>query len=539
MLEFIGLMKGQYKAALLGIFVSVLASLSSMALMATAGWFLTAMALAGFAGYALDIFTPSAMIRMFALLRTALRYFDRLFSHDATFKIIEVFKVRMFEKAVSLPHMQSLAFKNSDIERRMRADIDKLELAYLKEFMPFACAFIVSLCVGFFMCQYSVEMALVTLSCMAVSGVVIPVFLSYLTSSDSLKINELSRDLTSLGSDFILGLFDLMALGVEEKFEKQIHLKSVELALVRKRLVLIEGINTAVLAVTINFACLCSVLVGIPLFTEKKIDSSNFIMLAILSIAAFEVIIPLAAACINYVNVRRSATLVFEVLKGRSDDLNDNGQKIDGIAKLSFDNVGFSYDGSRQVLQNVCLEFEKDKNYVIRGRSGHGKTTLIMLMLSLIKPSSGSIRVDGRDLSEIDIRSYRERFSVALQDNALFSSSLFDIFKMVKTDVTEQEIMEVLKKVELDDFVKTLPNGFNEWLGNTGMAVSGGQAKRLSLARALLIDSDFLILDEVAEGLDVKQEKRIIDNILTSRKGVIIITHKQAGLDLCDKIIEL
>ncbi len=445
----------------------------------------------------------------------------------------------MFEKAVSLPHMQSLAFKNSDIERRMRADIDKLELAYLKEFMPFACAFIVSLCVGFFMCQYSVEMALVTLSCMAVSGVVIPVFLSYLTSSDSLKINELSRDLTSLGSDFILGLFDLMALGVEEKFEKQIHLKSVELALVRKRLVLIEGINTAVLAVTINFACLCSVLVGIPLFTEKNIDSSNFIMLAILSIAAFEVIIPLAAACINYVNVRRSATLVFEVLKGRSDDLNDNGQKIDGIAKLSFDNVGFSYDGSRQVLQNVCLEFEKDKNYVIRGRSGHGKTTLIMLMLSLIKPSSGSIRVDGRDLSEIDIRSYRERFSVALQDNALFSSSLFDIFKMVKTDVTEQEIMEVLKKVELDDFVKTLPNGFNEWLGNTGMAVSGGQAKRLSLARALLIDSDFLILDEVAEGLDVKQEKRIIDNILTSRKGVIIITHKQAGLDLCDKIIEL
>ena len=142
-------------------------------------------------------------------------------------------------------------------------------------------------------------------------------------------------------------------------------------------------------------------------------------------------------------------------------------------------------------------------------------------------------------MSEIDIRSYRERFSVALQDNALFSSSLFDIFKMVKTDVTEQEIMEVLKKVELDDFVKTLPNGFNEWLGNTGMAVSGGQAKRLSLARALLIDSDFLILDEVAEGLDVKQEKRIIDNILTSRKGVIIITHKQAGLDLCDKIIEL
>ena len=108
-------------------------------------------------------------------------------------------------------------------------------------------------------------------------------------------------------------------------------------------------------------------------------------MLAILSIAAFEVIIPLAAACINYVNVRRSATLVFEVLKGRSDDLNDNGQKIDGIAKLSFDNVGFSYDGSRQVLQNVCLEFEKDKNYVIRGRLGHGKTTLIMLMLSLNK----------------------------------------------------------------------------------------------------------------------------------------------------------
>lgn len=539
MLEFLSLMKGQYKAALLGIFVSVIASLSSMALMATAGWFLTAMAVAGFLGTALDIFTPSALIRLFAIMRTVLRYVDRYVSHDATFKIIEFFKVRMFKKAVSLTYENSLILKNSDVERRMRADIDKLELAYLKEFMPFACAFIVSLCLGFFMCRHNIQIAISTLAFMALSGVLVPVILSILAKDDALKINELSRDLTSTGSDFLLGLFDLMSMGIEDRYKKVIHDKSIELAKVRKKLVLLEGINNAVLTVSINLACISAVLVGIPFFANKQINSNDFIMLAILSIAAFEVVLPLASACINYANVRRSATLVFEILKGKEDNLNHDLKEIDSIKCVTFDNVSYSYDMTREIISNFSYTFENSKNYVIRGRSGKGKTSLMMLLLAMIKPIKGSLKVDGESLSNLNLISYRQRFSVAMQDNALFSSSLFDVFKMVKNDVTKDEIMHVLNIVELDSFVKTLPNGFDEWLGNTGMSLSGGQAKRLSLARALILKKDFLILDEVAEGLDVKQEKRIIDNILSLRKGVIIITHKSAGLNLCDEIIDL
>ena len=539
MLEFLSLMKGQYKAALLGIFVSVIASLSSMALMATAGWFLTAMAVAGFLGTALDIFTPSALIRLFAIMRTVLRYVDRYVSHDATFKIIEFFKVRMFKKAVSLSYENSLVLKNSDVERRMRSDIDKLELAYLKEFMPFACAFIVSLCLGFFMCRHNVQIAISTLAFMALAGVIVPVLLAFIAKDDALKINELSRNLTSIGSDFILGLFDLMSMGIEDRYKKSIHDKSVELAKVRKRLVLIEGINTAVLTVCINCACISAVLVGIPFFANNKIDSNDFIMLAILSIAAFEVVLPLASACINYANVKRSATLVFEILKGSEDNLNQGLKELDSVKSVRFDNVSYSYDGKRDIIKDFSYTFENSKNYIIRGRSGRGKTSLMLLLLAMIKPSKGSLKIKDVDLSDINLISYRQRFSVAMQDNALFSSSLFDIFKMVKNDVTKDEIMHVLKLVELDSFVQSLPQGFDEWLGNTGMSLSGGQAKRLSLARALILNKDFLILDEVAEGLDVKQEKRIIDNILSSRKGVIIITHKSAGLNLCDEIIEL
>ena len=539
MLEFLSLMKGQYKAALLGIFVSVIASLSSMALMATAGWFLTAMAVAGFLGTALDIFTPSALIRLFAIMRTVLRYVDRYVSHDATFKIIEFFKVRMFKKAVSLSYENSLVLKNSDVERRMRSDIDKLELAYLKEFMPFACAFIVSLCLGFFMCRHNVQIAISTLAFMALAGVIVPVLLAFIAKDDALKINELSRNLTSIGSDFILGLFDLMSMGIEDRYKKSIHDKSVELAKVRKRLVLIEGINTAVLTVCINCACISAVLVGIPFFANNKIDSNDFIMLAILSIAAFEVVLPLASACINYANVKRSATLVFEILKGSEDNLNQGLKELDSVTSVRFENVSYSYDGKRDIIKDFSYTFENSKNYIIRGRSGRGKTSLMLLLLAMIKPSKGSLKIKDVDLSDINLISYRQRFSVAMQDNALFSSSLFDIFKMVKNDVTKDEIMHVLKLVELDSFVQSLPQGFDEWLGNTGMSLSGGQAKRLSLARALILNKDFLILDEVAEGLDVKQEKRIIDNILSSRKGVIIITHKSAGLNLCDEIIEL
>ncbi len=536
-LKFLSLMKGQYTAALLGLLVSLVASLSSISLMATSGWFISAMGVAGFLAISLDIFTPSALIRLFSIMRTAFRYFDRLISHDATFKIIEIFRVKLFQKSLNLSYEESSLYKNSDIERRMRADIEKLEFAYIKEFLPFTCAFFTSLIVGIFVCTYSFKLAFIILLCVALSGVFIPIFLSAFAKEDALFINTKAKELNDISSDFIEGLFDLMAMGKEEELKARTLLISDELAKARRKLVLFEGINTAILTVFTNLTCLLVILFGYKYVLNKDMEGPDLVMLAIIGIAIFEVVTPLAASAINYQNVKQSALRVFEILE-REDVRQDATHKVEHIKSIKLENLSYSYN-DKELLKDINLTFDSDKNYVIKGRSGRGKTTLMLLISSLIKPKNGKILVDGIDLNNIDLASYRNRISMSFQDNALFSCSLLDTFRMVKNDVTEEEIYKALDIVELSDFVRSLPNQLNEWIGVTGMSLSGGQARRLATARSLVLDRDFYILDEIAEGLDVNQEQRIIEKIMNYKKGIIIITHKKAGLDLCDKLIEL
>ena len=218
---------------------------------------------------------------------------------------------------------------------------------------------------------------------------------------------------------------------------------------------------------------------------------------------------------------------------------------------LELKDVSFAYalEGKQSlpVLSHCSLRFSSQQNYVIKAPSGRGKSTLVLLLTRLLYPQQGELYLNGQAYSSLSGAEIRKHLAVALQDITLFSGTIFETFKQVKPSVTRAEIMQALHLVELDELVTLLPHGLDEWLGSTGLAISGGQARRLCLARALVASSapeqgqrcDFLVLDEPGEGLDEAQEVRIIERLQQERKGVIIITHKQAGLRLADHLIEL
>lgn len=537
--RFLSLMKYQLLAASLGALVSIIASFSSIALMATAGWFITAMGIAGFSGVVLNIFLPSAAIRLFALIRTVLRYVDRLVSHDVTFKIISVLRLDLFTKALKLKTEYISAFKISDLERTLRTDIDKLELAYLRQFLPIVCAFIVGFCVCAWFYTYDTSLAWLLLLFIVLSGVVVPLIISYTIRNYVIKISLKEQSLNNTASDLVFGLFDLILLDKTRDYVAKFKQDSTALAKSHAKLNLAESLNNAFLQFFIMLTLLVITYFGINLYLNDKLTGSQLVMLAITSISIYEVIAPLSNAFFNLDNVKIAANHVFSLVDNKEKEPSNLEKLNVHIQTIELKNVYFAYQPENDyIIKNLSLNFTAEKNYIIKGRSGIGKSTLINLLCGLFDVSKGAILINNKDVKTLDKSSIREHLSVATQEINLFSGSIRNIFTSVNSTINDNDIFNLLKIVELDKFVLELPHQLDQFIGNTGLLLSGGQARRLCIARALSRTSDFLLLDEPTEGLDLELENRLMRRLLNLRKGIIIITHKDACLELADEIIK-
>ena len=616
-LRFALLIRKEWYGAIFGIFMSFIATFASVALMGTATWFLSAMAIAGFYDYALNIFIPSALIRLLALARTLLRYGERYYTHDATFRLLAYLRVFLFERALALKLEDAMRLKSSDLQRRLQADLERLEMIYVRQLVPFVCAVLMGMVVGGVLLAFSWALAATALSLMLLAGVLVPVIATRLTEKASREQGALAVRLNDEMSDLIGGFFDLMLLAKHEERAQNFLQTAKGLAQARAKIIWSEQIAQVFLLTFSELTLLLLLMESVPLVVMGQMSPPQMMMLAVSAMASFEVLQPLSAAALNYPYVAHAAERVSELLHitAKDNDLSQHSSELlrqddqtrdalsdaelskeaeayaayaarggvlyklsslgqatpsaatpanagsaavaataAGAARecvLELKDVSFAYalEGKQSlpVLSHCSLRFSSQQNYVIKAPSGRGKSTLVLLLTRLLYPQQGELYLNGQAYSSLSGAEIRKHLAVALQDITLFSGTIFETFKQVKPSVTRAEIMQALQLVELDELVTLLPHGLDEWLGSTGLAISGGQARRLCLARALVASSaseqgqscDFLVLDEPGEGLDEAQEVRIIERLQQERKGVIIITHKQAGLRLADHLIEL
>lgn len=578
-LRFMGLMKKELYGVFFGVFMSFIASLSSVALMGTATWFLSAMAVAGFYDYALNIFIPSALIRLLALARTLLRYGERYYTHDATFRLLAYLRVYLFERALALEVTQAVNFKSADLQRRLQADLERLEMLYIRQFVPFACAVLMGLILGAVLLSFSVHLMVTTLLLMVLAAVVAPLIATYKGRRYSTLQSTVAIKLNDQVSELIAGFFDLMLLGQHYERAAEFLRQAQLLAWARSRIIFYDQVAQVVLLTCSELTLLLILLESVPLVSAGAMSSPQMMMLGVVAMASYELLQPLSAACLNLPYVMHAAQRVAELFRIGTHELSSdsvavlksdeaayaasggelsqvssfaqdtlakdqpkaNDKLIDGTLEVRLSQVAFSYDAEQQPLyQDLNLSFRSDQNYLIKAPSGRGKSTLVLLLTKLLLPNAGTITLNGRDYRELSGAQVRAHFAVALQDITLFSGSILDTFRQAKPDVTEAEVRAALDIVELTELIAQLPHGLEEWLGSTGLTISGGQARRLCLARALVkAGNNFLVLDEPGEGLDAAQEERIIERIQNLRKGVIIITHKPAGARLADHLVTL
>ena len=234
-----------------------------------------------------------------------------------------------------------------------------------------------------------------------------------------------------------------------------------------------------------------------------------------------------------------STQRVFEVLDEVIEENSENKISTSSVeGNIDFQNVSFGYKSYRKVLRNICSHIKKGEMIGLVGHSGAGKSTFINLVMKLYDPNNGKILLDGEDLSLYDESSFKEILGVVLQESYLFSGTILDNIAYANPDASLEDCIEASKKANAHDFIMSLPDAYNTYVGEKGHRLSGGERQRISIARAILSNPKILILDEATASVDTETEAKIqnaLENV-TEGKTVIAIAHRLSTLKNADRL---
>jgi len=226
-------------------------------------------------------------------------------------------------------------------------------------------------------------------------------------------------------------------------------------------------------------------------------------------------------------------------LEEESDEENRNIILDDVVGKMSFSDVSFSYEEDKQVLHNISFDVEPGQVIALVGSSGSGKSTIAGLAASFLNPDAGTITIDGRDLSKVNLNSFRQHLGVVLQDDFLFEGTIRENILFPRPDASEEKLLEAVKAAFVDEFTDRFEKGLDTLIGERGVKLSGGQRQRIAIARAILADPKILVLDEATSSLDTESEALIQKSLgeLTKGRTTFVIAHRLSTIRKADQIL--
>ncbi len=355
------------------------------------------------------------------------------------------------------------------------------------------------------------------------------------------EIKEDSDLYVKCATENITGIREIKALGIKNNVEKNIFNKINSLFLKSARIKRYEvayfNLNNFIYFF-LQFVILisCGYLV-----VQGEIAYSIFIVIESYIWRIDEVVESLSEFGVNYNKVKVSLTRIDEIINNRLYEDEKFGKKeiknIKGV--IEFKNVKFKYsDNEKYVLNGLNLKIIPNKKIAIVGRSGNGKSTIFNLLLRYFDVTSGEILIDGVNIKDLSEDFLRSNVSIIRQTPFLFNMSILDNFKLVKEDVTLEEVRTVCKRAYIDDYIINLPDGYNTIIGEGGINLSGGQKQRLAIARTLILNTKIILFDEATSALDNESQeyiKRTIDD-LTKDHTVIIVAHRLSTISDADII---
>ncbi len=525
----------------------------------------------------LCFFAPGALLgRLFwliglaALLRGILHYGEQQCNHYIAFKLLAVIRHRVFAKLRTLCPAKLSGRDKGELISVITSDIELLEVFYAHTISPIAIAVLVCLILLGVLGNLHIYCIFPALLGYLTVGAALPLWNSARGRDAGVQYRTAFSALNSRMLENLRGLRELLQYGQCGVKAAQLREMSDDLAGRQRRLSFLEADQTALTGLAILGFSFCQLFLTLSLYGSGQLALREMLLALVLTLGSFGPVTALSNLSNNLTQTLACGERVLRLLEEEPET-----EDVTGKAELGFDGaaceaVCFSYGGAKAaaapnaaadsgevgawalaperelrdrqetILKDFCLDIPKGQILGIHGRSGSGKSTLLRLLMRFWNVDSGSIRISGRDIREINTENLRQLESFVEQETVLFHDTIAGNIAIAKTDASREEIVAAARKAALHDFIMTLPQGYDTPVAELGQSLSGGERQRIGIARAFLHDAPFLLLDEPTSNLDSLNEAMILKALREESSGrtVVLVSHRLSTLGIADSVLK-
>ncbi|MCD2341048.1 ATP-binding cassette domain-containing protein [Ideonella azotifigens] len=508
---------------------AALLGLASVALLGVSGWFITAAAAAGVSGLAMaqafNYLLPSAAIRLLAIARTGARYGERLCSHEAALRSLARVRPAIFGALCAAPAERSLAVSTGEAVTAMVQDVEAIEAQQVRRSVPWTAA--AGVLTGLALLAFGGWPPLVaTLGCgalLVLAGGFGARRVRSAAQASRAAMGALKDELAWLSAhDAELHCHDLAAWAGQRVVTQDQALAKAQ----RRQLRLMAGLD-AVLALASGFTA------ALAFALARGAGAPVAALCALAAVMTVESLAPLLRHALQQASAHEA--------ERRLDALLGSAQALPSPAPA--DSTPASTAAALHLPALSASPLQPGEHVALLGPSGCGKSTLLETLLGLRPAVRGTAELAGHDLADLPVSTLRAQFAWLPQDAALLAGSVRDNLTLGCGQASDEQLWAALQDAGLDRRIRALPGGLDGWLGEDGAGLSGGERRRLALARACLVPAPWLLLDEPTEGLDAATEAAVVAGLrrrlsLTGQ-GLLLVSHRPAPLALCNRQLML
>ncbi|MSS83668.1 thiol reductant ABC exporter subunit CydC [Actinomycetaceae bacterium WB03_NA08] len=533
----LGLLKISKRGFWLSLFLGVMGLGSAVGLSATSAWLITR---ASQMPPVLDLAVAATAVRMFGVFRAFFRYLQRLASHSVALRGMDSLRLGIYDTLMDGPADRVATLKRGDLISRTGADVDEVGDLVVKSLLPSCVTGIVGVgtVIGFALVWPPA--ALILGLSLVLSGVVGPLLSMRATRLGEIAQQDSEKELAIASHHVIESADELQVSGKLDDAIGAVNQASDRLNRARAL-----AARPAAFAVALDKLAMGCAIVGIFLVATGPaslsfIPAVMFAVLILTPLAAFEGTAELGAAAAQLVRSAQAAVRIDDILGPEPEKDTTHSVPETSSSALSAKDLAVGWPSGPVVAEGINLELTPGKRIAIVGPSGIGKTTLLYTLAGMLPPKEGHASINGAETWQADRSELTARISLTTEDAHIFATTVYENLRVANAALEPEKAAELLEAVGLADWLKALPHGMDTQLGTGGTSISGGERRRLLLARALAAPAPLMLLDEPGEHLDAHTSAQILTRLLEgsgSGRGILIVTHRLSELDSVDQIL--
>ena len=519
-----------------------------------------------------------AVMILIAVLRGIFHYMEQYCNHFIAFKLLAIIRHKVFAALRKLCPAKLEGRDKGNLISIITTDIELLEVFYAHTISPIAIATLTSVIMVIFIGRYHVLAGVLALASYLIVGVVIPMWNGKRGSQKGMEFRTEFGELNSFVLDSLRGMDETIQYDQGKKRKGQMSDRSRKLAGMQEDLSWMEGSQRSFTNLMILLASFGMLALTIYLYGKGEIGFDGILTCTIAMMGSFGPVVALSSLSNNLNQTLASGERVLSLLEekplveeildgtefhavGRFNDMEkqdeperitagmyvkgSDSEKIENESVVEFtgaevSHVTFAYE-EETIQDDYSLKLAPGKITGIHGSSGSGKSTLLKLLMRFWVVNEGMISVDNKDVREIPTRHLRDLESYVTQETHLFHDSIANNIAIAKPGANREEIMDAAKKASINDFIMTLPKGYDTEVGELGDTLSGGEKQRIGIARAFLHDSPLLLLDEPTSNLDSLNEGIILKSLKEDKanRTVVLVSHRTSTMKVADVVYEM